>query len=116
MVKKIDIKKFDSLAKLRELIEQINDKSDQYLFIKDEKIIAVLASPAYLESLLEKDVQEIVKEIHKKDRAKRKALEFIRLLREFNKDADPDEIQADINEAVRAVRKTEYEKLSIESS
>lgn len=116
MVRKIDLKKFTSLAKLKELIEQVNTKADQYLFTEDDKLLAILVSPTYLDGLIEKEVQDIIAEGREKNRAKHEVFEFIRELREYNKDADPEEIQADINEAVKAVKRTQLEKNQVQIS
>lgn len=116
MVKKIEINKLESLNKLKELIEQVNNKADQYLFTIDDRIVAILASPTYFERFFEKDVQDTIDEVRKKDIARQQVLEFIKDLREYNKDADPDEIQSDIDEAVRAVKKAELERLQLQTS
>ena len=115
MVKKIDLKQLDSIANLKELIKQLQSKSDQYFFTEGNKLIAILASPAYFDSFIEKDIHDTIKEVREKEQTKLKVLEFIRELREYNKDADPEEIQADINEAVRAVKKAELEKLHLQA-
>ena len=115
MVKKIDLKQLDSVANLKELIKQLQSKSDQYFFTEGNKLIAILASPTYFDSFIEKDIHDTIKEVREKEQAKLKVLEFIRELREYKKDADPEEIQADINEAVRAVKKAELEKLQLQT-
>ena len=112
MVKKIDIKTLDSFIKLKELIEQIKcNQSNQYLFTENGKIVALLVPPTYFNILMEKDVQDTVAELRKKDQDKQKVLEFIRELREYNKDADSEEIQADIDAAVKVVQKKEVKHL-----
>lgn len=115
MFKKIDIKSLNSLAILKNLIEQVNDKADQYLFTEDDKIIAVLSSPTYFDKLVEKDIQDTINEMHNKQMNKRKVIEFIKQLRIFNKDTDPEKLQKDIDEAVREVKKFELKKLQLKN-
>ena len=116
MVRKIDIKKLTSLAKLKELIDQVNTKADHYLFTENDRLLAILVSPTYLNTLIEKDSQELIVEVQEKERAKLKVLEFIKELRDYNKKADPNEIQADIEEAIRAVKRAELAEFNLQIS
>ena len=115
MVKKIDLKQIDSLTNFKELIKQLQSKSDQYFFTEGNKLIAILASPVYFDTFIEKDILDTIEKVREKDQARLKVLEFIRELRKYNKDVAPEEIQADINEAVRAVKKAELEKLQLQT-
>ncbi|MGP8329946.1 MAG: hypothetical protein ACT6FF_06475 [Methanosarcinaceae archaeon] len=111
MVKKIDIKKLGSLTDLKEMIKQVENESDQYFFTQDDKILACLVPPGYFDALLNEDSKNMSKEIDQRKQARQKVLQFMRELREYNQDIPADEIQADIEEAISAVRQTEMEKV-----
>jgi len=111
MVKKIDIKTLGSLTELKELIKQVESESDQYFFTQDDKILACLVPPSYFAALLSDDSEVTIEEIAKRKQARQKVIQFMRELREYNKNVPAKEIQADIEEAIRVVKEAEMEKI-----